>query len=103
MPILISVGCVRRSRLVSVYTRHLSGRSKAGEPQWRRCKCAKYLYLLKDGTRKTVSAKTRSWEKPEAKAQEIRDAWDPVKQKMRGVRGTEEVSTRRRGLDRSGS
>ena len=31
----------------------------------------------------TISAKTRSWEKAEAKVQEIRDAWDPVKQKMR--------------------
>jgi integrase/recombinase XerD len=72
-----------QTQTVSVYTRHSSGCSKAGEPQWRRCKCAKYLYLLKDGTRRTVSAKTRSWEKAEAKAQEIRDDWDPVKRKMR--------------------
>ena len=60
-----------QTQTVNVYARHSSGCSKAGEPQWRRCKCAKYLYLLKDGTRKTVSAKTRSWEKAEAKAQEI--------------------------------
>jgi len=72
-----------QTQTVSVYTRHSSGCSKTGEPQWRRCRCAKYLYLLKDGKRQTISAKTRSWEKAEAKAQEIRDAWDPVKQKMR--------------------
>jgi hypothetical protein len=65
------------TQTVNVYARHSSGCSKAGEPKWRRCKCAKYLYLLKDGTRKTVSAKTRSWEKAEAKAQEIRDDWTP--------------------------
>jgi len=41
-----------QSQTVSVYTRHSSGCSKTGEPQWRRCKCAKYLYLLKEGTRK---------------------------------------------------
>ena len=54
-------------------------------PQWRRCRCPKYLYLLKDGKRRTVSAKTRSWDKAENKAQEIRDAWDPVQQKMRNL------------------
>ena len=72
-----------QTQTVSVYTRHSSTCPKEGEPQWRRCKCAKYLYLLKDGKRQTISAKTRSWEKAEAKAQEIRDVWDPVKQKMR--------------------
>jgi integrase/recombinase XerD len=72
-----------QTQTVSVYTRHSSGCSKAGEPQWRRCRCPKYLYLLKDGKRRTVSAKTRSWEKAQVKAQEIRDTWDPVKQKMR--------------------
>ena len=72
-----------QTQTVSVYARHSCGCSKSGEPQWRRCKCAKYLYMLKDGKRRTVSAKTRSWEKAEAKAQEIRDAWDPVKQRMR--------------------
>ena len=70
-----------QTQTVSVYTRHSVGCSKAGEPQWRRCKCSKYLYLLKDGKRRTLSAKTRSWEKAEAKAQEIRDAWDPLKRK----------------------
>jgi integrase/recombinase XerD len=72
-----------QTQTVSVYTRHSAGCSKEGEPQWRRCRCPKYLYMLRDGKRRTLSAKTRSWEKAEAKAQEIRDTWDPVKQKMR--------------------
>ena len=43
----------------------------------------KYIYLLRGGKNKTISAKTRSWEKAEDQAQEIRDSWDPVKQKLR--------------------
>jgi len=72
-----------QTQTVSVYTRHSSGCPKTGEPQWRRCRCPKYLYLLKDGNRRTVFAKTRSWEKAEAKAQEIRDTSDPLKQRER--------------------
>lgn len=40
----------------------------------------KYLYLYKDGESRQVSAKTRSWEKAEERAQEIRDSWNPVRQ-----------------------
>jgi hypothetical protein len=72
-----------KTQTVSVYTRHSADCSKKGEPQWRRCRCAKYLYLLRDGKNKTVSAKTRSWDKAEQQAQEIRESWDPVKQKLR--------------------
>ena len=79
------------SQTVSVYSRHSSGCSRTGEPQWRRCRCPKYLYLLKDGKRRTVSAKTRSWDKAENKAQEIRDAWDPVQQKMRELEQLKEA------------
>jgi hypothetical protein len=42
-----------------------------------------HLYLLRDGKNKTISAKTRSWDKAEQQAQEIRESWDPVKQKLR--------------------
>jgi site-specific recombinase XerD len=72
-----------KTQTVSVYTRHSADCSKKGEPQWRRCKCAKYLYLLRDGNDKTISARTCSWEKAEQQAQEIRDSWDPVKQRLR--------------------
>jgi hypothetical protein len=52
-------------------------------PHWKRCDCVKYIYLLRDGKNKTISAKTRSWTKAEEQAREIRDSWDPVKQKLR--------------------
>src|SRR6267378_8464994 len=78
---LKSVSLRPKTQTVSVYTRHSADCSRKGEPQWRRCKCAKYLYLLRDGKDKTISAKTRSWEKAEQQAQEIRDSWDPVKQR----------------------
>jgi hypothetical protein len=70
-----------KTQTVSVYTRHSADCSKKDESQWRRCRCPKYLYLLRDGNDKTVSAKTRSWEKAEQQAQEIRESWDPVKQR----------------------
>jgi hypothetical protein len=72
-----------KTQTVSVYTRHSADCPRKGEPQWRRCKCAKYLYLLREGKDTTLSAKTRSWEKAEQQAQEIRDSWDPVKQRLR--------------------
>jgi hypothetical protein len=80
---LKSVSLRPKTQTVSVYTRHSADCSKKGEPQWRRCKCSKYLYLLRDGKNKTISGKTRSWEKAEQQAQEIRDSWDPVKQRLR--------------------
>ena len=72
-----------RTQTISVYTRHTSICSKADDPHWKRCNCVKYIYLLRDGKNKTISAKTRSWEKAEAQARDIRDSWDPVKQKLR--------------------
>ena len=72
-----------KTQTVSVYTRHSSDCSKQQNPHWKRCECVKYIYLLRDGKNKTISAKTRSWTKAEQQAQEIRDSWDPVKQKLR--------------------
>ena len=65
---------------VTVYTRHKPSCPKSSEPYWKRCHCMKYLYLYKDGESRQVSAKTRSWEKAEERAQEIRDSWNPVRQ-----------------------
>jgi integrase/recombinase XerD len=45
----------------------------------------KYLYLYKDGGSRQVSAKTRSWEKAEERAREIRDSWNPVRQLERAL------------------
>jgi hypothetical protein len=70
---------------VSVYTRHAADCSEKHDPHWKGCDCVKYIYLLRYGKNKTVSAKTRSWAKGEQRAQEIRDSWDPVKQRLRDL------------------
>jgi hypothetical protein len=72
-----------KTQTVSVYARHSAKCGKKKDPRWKRCNCLKYIYLLRDGKNKTISAKTRSWKKAEDQAQEIRDSWDPVKQKLR--------------------
>jgi integrase/recombinase XerD len=72
-----------KTQTVSVYARHSAKCGKKKDPRWKRCNCLKYIYLLRDGKNKTISAKTRSWKKAEEQAQEIRHSWDPVKQKLR--------------------
>ena len=67
------------TQTVTVYTRHQESCPKNGEPYWKRCHCMKYLYVYKENTSRQVSAKTRSWERAEERAQEIRDSWSPVK------------------------
>jgi hypothetical protein len=67
------------TQTVTVYTRHNESCSKNGEPYWKRCHCMKYLYVYRGNTSRQVSAKTRSWERAEERAQEIRDSWSPVR------------------------
>jgi len=67
------------TQTVTVYTRHQESCPRNGEPYWKRCHCMKYLYVYRENTSRQVSAKTRSWEKAEERAQEIRDSWSPVK------------------------
>lgn len=43
----------------------------------------KWLYIYRDGKCKLVSAKTRSWERAEQKAREIRGTFDPIRQLQR--------------------
>ncbi|MGZ7099652.1 MAG: hypothetical protein ACXVJ8_14335, partial [Candidatus Angelobacter sp.] len=43
----------------------------------------KWLYIYRDGKDKSITAKTRSWERAEQKAREIRDSLDPIKQLQR--------------------
>jgi integrase/recombinase XerD len=71
---------------VTVYTRHKPSCPRNHEPYWKRCHCMKYLYLYKNGESRQVSAKTRSWEKAEERAQEIRDSWNPIRQLERQLR-----------------
>jgi integrase/recombinase XerD len=68
----------RGTETVKIFTRHTSDCAHK-DPQWRRCRCRKYLYLYRDGVDRAISAKTRSWEAAERKAQELRDEWDPIR------------------------
>src|ERR1700724_2291914 len=65
---------------VKVYTRHSHTCPKRERPDWARCNCVKWLYVYRNGNAKLTSAKTRSWERAEQKAREIRDSFDPIKQ-----------------------
>lgn len=68
----------RGTETIKVFTRHTADCGKQ-DPQWRRCRCRKYLYLYRQGADRAISAKTRSWEVAERKAQELRDDWDPIR------------------------
>jgi len=73
------------TQTVTVYARHKASCPKNGEPYWKRCRCMKYLYVYRENTSRQVSAKTRSWEKAEERAQEIRDSLSPVKALQRDL------------------
>lgn len=79
-PLAQGVPAIQAGPSVIVYTRHNDDCAKNGEPYWRRCNCVKYLYLYRDGRSRQISARTRSWEKAEQRAHEIRASFDPAKQ-----------------------
>jgi hypothetical protein len=58
---------------VTVFTRHNADCTKKGDRAWKRCNCRKYLYVYEGGRDKTISAKTRSWERAESLAQAERE------------------------------
>jgi len=77
------------ARTVSVYVRHSAECPKRHVKSWRRCRCPKWLYVH-DGAKQRISAKTRSWERAEELAHEIRDKWagrTPKKEKLSQLQG----------------
>jgi hypothetical protein len=54
-------------------------------PQWKRCKCRKSLYIREGGGTRYLSARTRSWEQAEKVAQTERDKRDPVKIELQNI------------------
>lgn len=76
-------GAERTLVTVKVYTRHNRNCPKRDRSDWARCSCVKWLYVYRDGKYRLVSAKTRSWEKAEQKAREIRDSFDPIRRLQR--------------------
>lgn len=77
------------SLTISVFARHSAECSKRDNPQWRRCKCAKSLYIREGGKTVYMSAKTRSWEAAERVAQLERDKRDPVKIELQKIAESE--------------
>jgi site-specific recombinase XerD len=77
------------SLTISVFARHSAECPKREEPQWKRCKCRKSLYIREDGKTTYVSAKTRSWEEAERVAQAERDKRDPVKIELQKIAESE--------------
>src|ERR1700733_1684887 len=73
------------SLTISVFTRHSEECPQRDNPQWRRCKCRKSLYIREHGKTKYVSAKTRSWEEAERIARAERDKRDPVKIELQKI------------------
>ncbi len=76
-------------RTVAVYTRHKPQCPNKGNPYWRKCRCTKYLYIYANGSSRQISARTKSWEKAEQQAQQIRDSLDPAKQAQQKVQHSE--------------
>jgi integrase len=82
------------SKTVTVFVRHSKNckdRHRGGS--WRKCRCPKALLIYEgqgSGKNRRVSARTRSWERAEHQAQELRDSWDPEKVELRRLRAEKE-------------
>jgi len=78
------------AQTVNVVVRHsASCKDKNRGGDWRRCRCPKALLVYEgqgSGKNRRVSARTRSWEQAEKRAQELRDSWDPEKVELKRLR-----------------
>src|SRR5579872_5690605 len=81
---------VLRSRTVKVIVRHSADcKDKNRGSEWRKCDCRKAIIIYEgggSGANRRISAKTRSWEKAEQAAHDIRDSWDPDKVELKQLR-----------------
>jgi integrase len=86
------------TRTVKVIVRHSSEcKDKSKGAEWRKCRCSKTLlvYEADRGKNRRVSAKTRSWERAEDAAQELRDSWDPRLQRLKKLESDKESESKR--------
>jgi integrase len=60
--------------IVTVFTRHSPTCAHKGKRDYKRCNCRKWLYV--EGSRKPVSAKTRSWETAQTKAEDLKRSFE---------------------------
>jgi site-specific recombinase XerD len=58
---------------VDVFVRHSTHCPHKDDRYWKRCKCRKWLYLT--GSRKPISAKTRSWDEAVKQARKIEEEY----------------------------
>ena len=77
------------SLTITVFVRHSSDCPKRDDPQWKRCKCRKSLYIREGGKTRYVSAQTRSWAEAEDLAQRERDKRNPVKIELQKIAESE--------------
>ena len=77
---LVGTPASRTAETIRVYTRHKRTCPKRDRPDWAKCNCMRWLYVYRNGKKTLISAKTRSWEKAEQKARELRDSFDPTKE-----------------------
>jgi integrase len=82
------------ARTVKVQVRHSADcKDKAKGSDWRRCKCLKILRVYEGGgpgSNRRISTRTRSWEKAEEQAQQLRDSWDPDKVELKRLKADKE-------------
>lgn len=82
------------TRTVKVQVRHSSDcKFKAKGSYWRGCKCLKMLRVYEGagpGLNRRIATRTRSWEKAEEQARQLRDSWDPLKAELIRLRAEKE-------------
>ena len=89
---------------ISVYTRHKADcKGHAGQPHSRKCDCNNYIYLLRDGKRQTISAKTRSWSVARAEGSGDPRQLGSGQAEAQGIGGSQRHSGSGSHNDRSGS
>jgi site-specific recombinase XerD len=79
------------SLTITVFARHSAECPKRHDPQWKRCNCAKSIYIRERGKTQYLSAHTRSWADAEKAAQAERDKRDPVKLELQKIAESEAV------------
>jgi len=70
---------------ITVFTRHSATCPKRSDPQWKKCKCRKSLYIYEHGVKTVKSAKTRDWAEAEKEAQEETVKRHPVTIELRKI------------------
>jgi integrase len=84
------------TRTATVVVRHSAGcRDRERGAGWRKCACPKSLVLYDgaDKRNRRMSAKTRSWERAEAAAQEWLDGFNPDKIELKALKAAKEGAT----------